>query len=595
MRKFKKLAGIAMGAMLAVSAFASGNFAPVTALEGVAEETESVQTYADAQSNELAAYLFVHFVGGEGNENDEQVYFSVSKNGTKWETLNATQPVLKSTVGELGVRDPHIVRSPNGNKFYLIATDLSIYNIHGDWGGSQTNGSKSIVIWESEDLVNWSEPRLRQIARPDATCAWAPESIWDKDKNAYMVFWASKTQDSWTHRVYRCYTTDFDTFTEPEVYIESDVSLIDTTFIEHEGVYYRFTKNEDGTATYVYLEKCTSLSGEFELVSSYTINGKTVYQKEEDIKGFEGPTAYKINGENKWCLLLDNYGKSAGYKPFVTDDITTARFVSADAFDFGGTRFRHGTVIPITLSEYNALLKKWPVEGAAEEGDLVFELNFDNENLTAALGNANVTSSGGTLTYGEGCKDGAEKGKAVKLDGSKFITIKGDVLVTSDKVSPLKNLESCTVSFAVKVERGDTSWWFYAAPNTNAQQGTGYKEKYIGAFTKNGTLTCERYNNNGSRPAPATASYTQSQWMHITLVYRTNATILYIDGEQVGNVGSTVNLKTMLGSTPVIQLGKANWGDGEFADGWLDEFRIHNYALGREEVQSNYKSAMGKA
>lgn len=592
MKKFKKLAGVALGAMLAVSAFASGNFAPISALEGVAEETEPVETQpVENESKEMEAYLFVHFVGSEGSANDEQIYFSVSKNGTNWRTLNDLKPVLTSNVGERGVRDPHIVRSPNGDKFYLIATDLSIYNIHGDWGGSQTNGSKSIVIWESEDLVTWTEPRLRQIARPDATCAWAPESIWDKEKEAYMVFWASKTQDSWTHRVYRCYTTDFDTFTEPEVYIESDVSLIDTTFIEQDGVYYRFTKNEDSTATYVYLEKSTSLSGDFELVSTYTLNGKTVYPLEDEIKGFEGPTAYKLNGEDKWCLLLDNYGKSAGYKPFVTDDISTGKFVSAGEFNFGGTRFRHGTVMPITMSEYNALLQKWPVDGSGnvpEQGQLVFELNFDNEDLTAALGDATITSSGGTLTYGAGCKQGEDKGKAVKLDGSKFISITG-------ANSPLKGLETFTVSFAVNVE--GKSWFFFAAPNTNAQ--TYESEKYIGALFDGGNIECERYNSNkNSRPSSAKTNFATNEWKHVTLVYRSDRTIVYIDGDRAATALSSVNLKTMLsgvlGTTnPVIQLGKANWGSGEYASGWLDEFRIYNYALDDDEVESNYKTAMG--
>ena len=167
MSSFKKFAGIAMGAVLATSIVAGGSYAPVTALDVQADEAGGTETV----SQEKEAYLFVHFVGSEGSASDEQIYFSVSKNGTNWRTLNDLKPVLTSNVGQKGVRDPHIVRSPNGNKFYLIATDLSIYNIHGDWGGSQTNGSKSIVIWESEDLVTWSEPRLRQIARPDATCA----------------------------------------------------------------------------------------------------------------------------------------------------------------------------------------------------------------------------------------------------------------------------------------------------------------------------------------------------------------------------------------------------------------------------------------
>ena len=50
-----------------------------------------------------------------------------------------------------------------------------------------------------------------------------------------------------------------------------------------------------------------------------------------------------------------------------------------------------------------------------------------------------------------------------------------------------------------------------------------------------------------------------------------------------------------MGATPVIQLGKANWGGGEYADGCIDSVRIHDRVLTETEVVSNYKDAMGKA
>ena len=85
-------------------------------------------------------------------------------------TMSNLKPVLSSTVGERGVRDPYICRSPEGDTFYLIATDLSVYT-RGGWGnnnGSQKftiTGSHSITLWESHDLVNWTEGRLIEVAR----------------------------------------------------------------------------------------------------------------------------------------------------------------------------------------------------------------------------------------------------------------------------------------------------------------------------------------------------------------------------------------------------------------------------------------------
>ena len=99
-------------------------------------------------------FLFVTFKG-EQTPMSEQIYFAVSPDGCHWHALNGSQPVLVSTLGEKGVRDPYLVRPHDGKRFYLVATDLSIY-FDGDWGRAQTAGSKSLVIWDSTDLVHWS-------------------------------------------------------------------------------------------------------------------------------------------------------------------------------------------------------------------------------------------------------------------------------------------------------------------------------------------------------------------------------------------------------------------------------------------------------
>lgn len=591
-KKLNKIVGAAMGTLLTLSLCANTVPKAGTAGTPVSASTlnadgrisvKEAEAPTAPKSDEMAAYLFVHFIGGESNAKEEQIYFSVSKNGTSWNTLNdGEEPIVESNVGEKGVRDPHIIRSPQGDKFYMIATDLSIYNIGGDWGGSQTNGSQSIVIWESTDLVNWSEPRLRKIARDNATCTWAPESIYDEEREAYMVFWASKTKEDWTHRIYRCYTTDFDTFTEPEVYMESDVSLIDTTFIKEGDTYYRFTKNE--ARTFVYMEKSKSLSGDFEAVRTYTLNGES----HTNYGGYEGPTVYKLNGENKWCLLLDNYGKSAGYKPFVTDDISKGRFTSASAFNFGGVRFRHGTVMPITQAEYDALVAAYPFTGSEPEepetGELVYALDFE-ENLTPSTGTLAAVGSEG-LEYG----DGVNGGKAVKLTDNHFVSVTG----AEGADSPLKGLTSFTVSFAAKAS--GQSWLFFAAANNNEQKWQS--EKYIGLLAKdNGSLEAERYlSDNSARPAAAAGSYTKDEWTHYAIVYRSGSTSLYVNGVLAQKVNSKVNLSEMLGATPVIQLGRANWGaNGEYSNALMDSFKIHNYALGEEEVTALHKSVMGIA
>jgi hypothetical protein len=109
-------------------------------------------------AGDYAGYLFSYFTG-EGTEDGEQVYFALSEGNDPlhWKELNGGKPVLRSSLGNKGVRDPFIIRSPEGDRFYLIATDLKI-NGNWDWGAAQTQGSRAIIVWESDNLVDWSEP-----------------------------------------------------------------------------------------------------------------------------------------------------------------------------------------------------------------------------------------------------------------------------------------------------------------------------------------------------------------------------------------------------------------------------------------------------
>lgn len=302
-----------------------------------------------AAVGEMTDYMFAYFIGNGAGE--EQIYFATSQDGLNWDELNDGKPVLESNMGTTGLRDPFILRSPEGDKFYLIATDLCIAK-NGDWGVAQTKGSQAIMVWESTDLVNWTKQRMMTIsAGIEAGCTWAPEIFYDESAGEYMVFWASKVKsDNYgKQRLYYCKTRDFYTFTEPKVWIDESHSAIDSTVVRDvDGTYYRFTKNE--SKTYIYMEKSDSLLGEWTMVNS-NIAG-----------GVEGPCCFAFNEDDvekagaKWCLLQDAFG-AGGYYPMVTDDLASGKFtrISANL----PARPRHGTVINITAAEYQAMQEKW--------------------------------------------------------------------------------------------------------------------------------------------------------------------------------------------------------------------------------------------
>lgn len=300
-------------------------------------------------ATEVGGYLFITF-RGEATPMTEQLYFMLSDNGLNWTALNHENPVLVSTLGEKGVRDPYIIRSHDNKNFYLIATDLSI-NLNDDWNRAQTAGSQSIVIWESEDLVNWSEPRLVKVAPDHAGCTWAPEVIYDEKDKSYMVFWASKTADDnfAKHRIWAARTRDFKNFSEPFVYIDKPNTVIDTTIVHEGDTYYRFTKDEKTKA--ITMEKSKELMSSWSDVEGFSLSS---------LHGYEGPAAFvfqqpKDGNPARWKLLLDFYSQAKGYQTFETDNLSSGNFKEGNPMYFPLHPVRHGTVLGLTSNEYERL------------------------------------------------------------------------------------------------------------------------------------------------------------------------------------------------------------------------------------------------
>jgi hypothetical protein len=301
------------------------------------------------QENTYTGYLLVHFIGEQPD--GEQVYFSYSEDGLFWKDLNGGQPVLYSELGEKGVRDPFIVRSPKDGKFYLIATDLRIANGKG-WSNAVNEGSRDMIVWESNDLVNWSAPWSVTLAIPGAGCLWAPETIYDEAADEFLVFWASATTDlgesERKHKIYSARTKDFRSFTSAERYIVRDNHIIDTTIIEHNGAFYRYSKDE--TTKNIRVERGTSLDKD----AFTNVNAPVL----EALLGVEGPQIFKFNDRDEWCLIVDRFAEGKGYLPLVTSDLASGQFrvLEDGQFDLGKTKKRHGGVMPITAAECARLI-----------------------------------------------------------------------------------------------------------------------------------------------------------------------------------------------------------------------------------------------
>lgn len=337
------------------------------------------------------AYLFVHFTGLEQSATDEQLYFALSMNGRDWRDLRDEGfPVLTWEGGEGGTRDPHIARDPRGG-FHIIATDLSIYH-RGGWGpndGATTNGSTGLVIWDSEDLSHWSEPRLVDVASkiPGAGMAWAPEAVWDPDREQWIVFWATKTNADAPAgtdaaalnnelgdptNMYYATTTDFHTFSDPVKWIDRKNVIIDTTMLrDDDGWWYRVSKDSEITIektrnpyAVTYEVRRTDDPNEWSFVGTLTDllgNGRYSehYLEGPELFVFNDADVVTVNGRPmRYGIMCDQYAEGKGYTPFRSADLGSRDPLDwsvADDIDFGRIKKRHGAILPITETEFEAV------------------------------------------------------------------------------------------------------------------------------------------------------------------------------------------------------------------------------------------------
>ncbi|MEU1479120.1 family 43 glycosylhydrolase [Streptomyces sp. NPDC005760] len=347
----------------------------------------------------LKGYMFSYFTG-EGTSDGEQLYAALSKGDDpmKWRELNDGKPVLTSTLGEKGLRDPFIIRSPEGDKFYQIATDLRIYG-NGDWDASQRTGSKSIMVWESTDLVHWTNQRLVKVSPDSAGNTWAPEAFYDAKLGEYVVFWASKLYDNAGHsgdtynRMMYATTRDFYTFSEPKVWIDRGYSVIDSTMIQDNGTYYRLSKDERNNTSstpnskFIFEEKSDSI-----LNPNWTAVAEGIGKGA--MSAAEGPLVFKSNTEEKWYAFLDEFG-GRGYLPFETTDLDSGNWTPVADYDLPA-RPRHGTVLPVTQAEYDRLLRSYQPDQLVE--------SVEGVKVKTRIGEAPVLPATVVASYADGVK-----------------------------------------------------------------------------------------------------------------------------------------------------------------------------------------------
>ena len=291
-------------------------------------------------------YLFAHMMG----QDYARLFYSVSRDGIHWETLNRKRIVLEDYCGH-----PDICRGGDG-AFYMI--------------GVRPNTGIPI-LWRSLDLATWTETELdkqifnkisEQGYKNEETYYGAPKMFYDKDSQQYIITWhAGKTgndgdEEEWkTKRTFYILTSDFKTFTNPKRLFsftgsDENMATIDVIIRKIDGKYCAIIKDERWPADYPEVAKTIRLSKSESLTGPYTNPGAAITPAGV---WHEAPILIPTPDEKGWYLFAERYPKQY--------DLYQAPSIDGPWKElyFPGPDARHGCIVKVDEATYQGILKAY--------------------------------------------------------------------------------------------------------------------------------------------------------------------------------------------------------------------------------------------
>jgi hypothetical protein len=350
----------------------------VTATVGAATETRSAPKQVQIvkriaavpgarppADKDLAAYLFVYF-----KDETHSIHFATSTDGRAFTDINGAQPVLagKDIAQQKGVRDPHIMRGPDG-AFYLSMTDLHIFGQKEGLRATQWErpeqqfgwgNNRSLIFMKSYDLIHWTHVLVHVgelfPAFADLGAAWAPQTIFDKEQNKLMVYFTIRSKGGHNYMVYSYADQAFTTLvTEPKrlfTYPDASKSTIDGDITKVGDKYhlYYVAHDEPGGLRHAVSDKINE---------GYRFDPAKV---DPENVACEAPMLWRRLGSNEHVLMYDVFGTKPNNMGFsVTTDFVNYKNVGRfnephspmKATNFSGPK--HGAVMHITSAELQRL------------------------------------------------------------------------------------------------------------------------------------------------------------------------------------------------------------------------------------------------
>jgi beta-galactosidase len=286
-------------------------------------------------------FLFSYFT----DNGQDGLHLAYSKDGLVWKELNGGKSFLAPTVGQDKLmRDPFILQGPDGT-FHMVFTC--------SWKERQ------IGYASSKDLINWSDQKAIPVMahEPTAKNCWAPEMVYDKKSNDFLIFWAttipgrhtevasSDREKGLNHRIYATTTSDFKQFSPTFLFFNPEFSVIDATILNKGRTSYMFLKNENPNPPEKNIRITTAKNpaGPYPIEVSPPITGKY---------WAEGPSA--LETEKYVYVYFDKYTEHK-YGAIRSENLIDWEDVSEKIVFPKGVR--HGSAFKVSKEIFNKLIQ----------------------------------------------------------------------------------------------------------------------------------------------------------------------------------------------------------------------------------------------
>lgn len=287
-------------------------------------------------------YLFAHMT----NADYGSLFYSISRDGLSWETLNGGKVILESYFGHPDICEGPDVFGKAGRRWYMI-------------GVVRGSSKESLVLWHTTDLVVWKNRVLdgdkfvvdHLGVYNEIPFVGAPKMFYDEDSRQFIITWHAgeyyrKRQEAKTAGELEMYDRK-NYFTGAD----ADISLIDVIIRKFNGKYYAIMKDERWEDKAPKTHKSIRIASSDNLLGPYTNPGPSVSPNWR-----EAPIMVRTP-EGKFRLYYENYGEHA-YEMRESSAIQGAPWKDVTNF-YPPKDGRHGCIVHVDEETYRNIEKNY--------------------------------------------------------------------------------------------------------------------------------------------------------------------------------------------------------------------------------------------